>query len=233
MGRKKRKQKAAAGNGAKSQKGTAPPSKPQAAAKEASQAKVAPEEVVAAIVQSIAPPLFEEAQDAQKTEQAAMTDQAVKFVDAFRESGEAEALEAFEDAPPTLQEPGISRDARDADHPPAFEDHRAYPRIALAVEIGLETDSHFFSGLSGDVSEGGVFVQTYRDLPLGSEVEIEFALPTGRISTHGTVRWHRDNSDTAPPGLGIKFEDLADDARSLIHEFCEARAPLYYEVEHA
>ena len=159
----------------------------------------------------------------QSNKGAAPPKEAVKA--ATPESVVAAIVEAV--IPPLFEKEDESRAAEALDH------HRAFPRIALAVEIDLGTDSHFFSGLSGDVSEGGVFVQTYRDLPLGSEVDIEFELPTGRISTHGTVRWHRNPSDTAPPGLGIAFESLADEARSVIHEFCEHRAPLYYEVEHA
>jgi len=186
--------------------------KPEAAKPEAVKAEaVKPEEVVAAIVEAVAPPLFEEAP-----------------VRTPEPSG-VRAIEAAIESTPSLMEP----EQRHAERPPPYSDHRAYPRISLAVAIDLGSDSHFFSGLSGDVSEGGVFVQTYRELPLGSEVEIDFDLPTGRIQTHGTVRWHRSPSESAPPGVGIAFQELADEARSLIHEFCEARAPLYYDVEHA
>jgi len=112
------------------------------------------------------------------------------------------------------------------------EEHRAHPRVAVSVAIGLETESHFFSGLSGDISEGGVFVQTYRDLPVGSDVEVRFELPDGELTAHGRVRWHRSNSDSSPPGVGIAFEELDEEDREIIQRFCERRAPLYYEVEH-
>jgi len=49
-------------------------------------------------------------------------------------------------------------------------EHRAAPRTSLVVELHLASDSHFFSGLSGDISEGGVFVSTYRDLATGTPV---------------------------------------------------------------
>jgi uncharacterized protein (TIGR02266 family) len=110
---------------------------------------------------------------------------------------------------------------------------RACPRVALAVEIDFASESHFFAGLSGDLSEGGVFVETYRTLPVGSEVALEFSLPNGTVTTHGEVRWHRDASDSSPPGLGIAFADLSHEEKSVVHDFCKARAPLYYEVDHA
>jgi hypothetical protein len=45
------------------------------------------------------------------------------------------------------------------------------------------------------------------------------------------VRWIRLASESAPPGLGISFDELSDEARGLVHEFCQERPPLYYEVD--
>ena len=90
---------------------------------------------------------------------------------------------------------------------------------------------NFFSGLSGDISEGGVFVSTYRDLAAGSLVELEFALPGSDAPVHakGDVRWHRDGSAEAPPGVGIAFDELSPEHRKLIQRFCTMRPPLYYD----
>ncbi len=110
------------------------------------------------------------------------------------------------------------------------DNRRKHPRIALSVEIDLASESHFFSGLSGDVSEGGVFVETYRNIPVGSEVALDFALPNGTIHAHGEVKWHRNKSDTSPPGLGVEFEGLSDEQQKVISTFCARRAPLFYEV---
>ena len=110
-------------------------------------------------------------------------------------------------------------------------EHRAAPRASLVVELHLASDSHFFSGLSGDISEGGVFVSTYRDLATGTPVDLEFSLPGSERVVHakGEVRWHRSASPDAPPGVGIAFDELADEDRALIHRFCTLRPPLYYD----
>lgn len=112
-----------------------------------------------------------------------------------------------------------------------LEEHRATPRASLEVELHLASDSHFFSGLSGDISEGGVFVSTYRELATGTLVDLEFSLPgSDRVmKAKGEVRWHRSASPDAPPGVGIAFEELADDDRARIHHFCSVRPPLYYD----
>ena len=110
-------------------------------------------------------------------------------------------------------------------------EHRETQRVSLSVELHLASESHFFSGLSGNISEGGVFVSTYRALARGSLVEIDFSLPgsTRTVRARGEVRWHRDGSPDASPGVGIAFEDLSEEDRLAIQRFCSVRPPLYYE----
>jgi uncharacterized protein (TIGR02266 family) len=120
--------------------------------------------------------------------------------------------------------------AEEAEEKDARDNRRHHPRVALAVEIDLSSGSHFFSGLSGDLSEGGVFVETYRDIPVGSEVALEFDLPNGSVTAHGSVKWHRDHSDSSPPGVGVSFDDLSEEGKEIIVAFCSKRAPLYYDV---
>lgn len=111
------------------------------------------------------------------------------------------------------------------------EEQRASRRVAVAVDVHLASDSHFFSGLSGDISEGGLFLSTYRPLPIGSSVEVELSLPGSNAPLHarGEVRWLREHSTGQPQGVGISFDDLADDDRERIHRFCTMRPALYYD----
>ncbi len=114
---------------------------------------------------------------------------------------------------------------------PLPEEHRASRRVSLAVDIHLSSESHFFSGLSGDISEGGLFLSTYRALTVGTQVDVEFSLPGSEhpVQARGEVRWIREHSAEQPRGVGIAFEDLSDDDREEIHAFCSSRPPLYYE----
>jgi len=111
------------------------------------------------------------------------------------------------------------------------EEKRESQRVSLSVDIHLSSDSHFFSGLSGDISEGGLFLSTYRALAVGSPVALEFSLPGSHdaLRAKGEVRWLREHSTGQPQGVGIAFEELADDDRERIHRFCTMRPPLYYE----
>lgn len=117
--------------------------------------------------------------------------------------------------------------------PPDVVERRKSPRAFLETEVTFESADNFYTGFTEDVSEGGLFLATYDLRPMGSEIEVEFSLPSGHIvRTTGVVRWVRDPRDEepdAPPGLGIQFRELAPEDREAIQSFIEERAPLFYE----
>jgi uncharacterized protein (TIGR02266 family) len=113
---------------------------------------------------------------------------------------------------------------------PGATERRGAPRVRVEVEVSLASESHFFVGLTGDLSEGGLFVATWRKLPVGATLDVELALPDGPVIARGTVRWLRDAGDEGAPGVGVAFESLSDADRARIESFCAARAPWYYEV---
>jgi uncharacterized protein (TIGR02266 family) len=105
------------------------------------------------------------------------------------------------------------------------------PREKLEANVGATTESNFFVGFSGDISEGGVFVATYLTLSVGDLVELLVTLPGGFAKTiPGTVRFVRDPMDMdSEPGIGVRFDRLEDEARELILRFIRKRAPLFYD----
>jgi uncharacterized protein (TIGR02266 family) len=110
------------------------------------------------------------------------------------------------------------------------DDGRHHPRVELHVEIDLHSESHFFSGLSGDVSEGGLFAQTYRPLTIGQEVDVAFVLDGQDVRARAVVRWGRERTAHAEPGFGLEFVELPEEGRALVGAFCRTRSPLYYDV---
>jgi uncharacterized protein (TIGR02266 family) len=104
-------------------------------------------------------------------------------------------------------------------------------RVAIEVPVTLETSSVPYAGLTKDVSRGGIFVATWHEVPLGREVAIEVVLPESTIAARGVVRWRREPSEDAPPGVGVAFTSLDADARDALAAFCELREPLYYEAD--
>lgn len=146
-------------------------------------------------------------------------------------ASEAAAHEALAFETPSAAAEKREEEPHEVEEEQPQEEHRASPRISVSVDIHLSSDSHFFSGLSGDISEGGLFLSTYRPLAIGSEVDLEFSLPGSEQAVHarGEVRWLREHSAHEPRGVGIAFESLSEDDRERIHRFCTMRPPLYYE----
>jgi uncharacterized protein (TIGR02266 family) len=103
-------------------------------------------------------------------------------------------------------------------------------RVCIEVEIGLTSESHIYTGLSLDVSTGGVFVATYEPAPSGTAVSLYFVLPDGHVvNAEGVVRWTRDATEDAPPGMGVAFVSISDDSLGHIASFCASRPPLYFD----
>jgi uncharacterized protein (TIGR02266 family) len=108
---------------------------------------------------------------------------------------------------------------------------RSGPREKLEANVGATTESNFFVGFSGEISEGGVFIATYVTLPLGTPVEVLVTLPGGYASTiTGSVRFVRDPMDMdSEPGIGVRFDSLTAEQRELALRFIRKRPPLFYD----
>jgi uncharacterized protein (TIGR02266 family) len=123
------------------------------------------------------------------------------------------------------------QDATDAG--PAVTERRQHRRVALETGVGFASDNNFYTGFMEDISEGGLFLATYELQPIGTVIDLTFTLPNDQVvEVVGEVRWVRDPRDedpNAPPGMGIQFHELSEQARTSIHEFIAARAPIFYE----
>ena len=113
---------------------------------------------------------------------------------------------------------------------PADADGRTQRESELTVEFAQ--DSQFVVGLSEDLSCGGIFVATYRRLPLGTAVRLGIELPNGHVvEACGVVRWTRERDDGVDrQGLGVLFTEVSDGALAAIADYCRLRPPLYFEL---
>jgi uncharacterized protein (TIGR02266 family) len=95
------------------------------------------------------------------------------------------------------------------------------------------SDSQLYTGLSENLSEGGVFVATHVFRQIGETLDVTLTLPNSKpIHTVGEVRWIREvtgNAD-APPGIGLQFVLLTDEDAKTIGAFLLKRAPLFFEA---
>lgn len=113
-------------------------------------------------------------------------------------------------------------------------DERENRRENIYVAIDLFSEHNFWSGLSMNMSEGGVFVATHAHLPVGSKLLLNMLLPFEKapIVVQAEVRWTRDYTGQreVPPGLGLQFCDLDPVVMRKIRKFVGTmREPLLFE----
>lgn len=110
------------------------------------------------------------------------------------------------------------------------DERRRERRFGLKVFVGLESEHNFYTGLSRNISSGGLFIATHRPLDMGAEVELLFQLPSGGpMHTHGQVTWVRPADPARPdraPGMGVRFIDLSPEQSQQIRAFVRDRRPL-------
>lgn len=103
------------------------------------------------------------------------------------------------------------------------------PRQVIELEVGVTSESNFYVGFTENMSPSGVFVATFTPQPIGSKVEIALTLPDGSaMRLPGVVRWIREPSVDAWPGIGVELErvPLADEER--IRGFLALRDPIFH-----
>jgi uncharacterized protein (TIGR02266 family) len=133
--------------------------------------------------------------------------------------------------------PAAGNEKRHSSRAPAGDERRKYERLSLTAEVGLRSESNFYTGFSDDVSEGGLFVATYKLLPVGSTLEVSFWLPTGHeVTASAEVRWVRDTRSSddhghVSPGMGVRFVNLSGEHLSAIRQFTDMRPPMFYDDE--
>lgn len=136
-------------------------------------------------------------------------------------------------APPAS---GAPRRSPGAAPPPSDEDRRLRT-LQLQVEstLDMQSDTQFYTGLSGRIDEGGIFVATFDVKPINSKISVSFNLPGGEtIVAKGFVRWVREYNPAEPnivPGMGVGFTELREADRRAIERYLEQRAPLFYDDE--
>lgn len=116
-----------------------------------------------------------------------------------------------------------------------INEQRAHQRAPLEVEVSLESDHNFYTGLTSDISEGGIFVATHVLPRISERLEMTLTLPGSATSfvLRGVVCWVRELRvavDGCPPGFGMQWEALSQEATAAIQAFIEKRDSIFYDA---
>lgn len=86
---------------------------------------------------------------------------------------------------------------------------REHDRIPYAVRVQFRTASSFLVAYSMNLSRGGLFIETTEDIPGGSAIEVELAVPgTDHLRLLGVVAWRRaEAGPDGPAGIGVELQD--------------------------
>ena len=110
---------------------------------------------------------------------------------------------------------------------------RTAQRIDVEIEVTLTGPHTFFSGLTMDISEGGVFVATHQIFPIGTEFRMILFLGKEKLEIDSLVVWVRGEDSAMisgeEPGMGLKFIKLDSRSLAVISEFLKKREPILYD----
>jgi uncharacterized protein (TIGR02266 family) len=116
-----------------------------------------------------------------------------------------------------LDQPGFDPSERRAEH-----------RVPFETDVTLDAGGQLLTGLSSDVSLCGMFVATFRSLPVGTRLSLRFRLPSGYVAVTGEVVWTRRARPGIVAGMGIEFVSVADEAgEEALARFCGERPRSY------
>jgi uncharacterized protein (TIGR02266 family) len=87
------------------------------------------------------------------------------------------------------------------------DEKRRDAREAVTLFVEYEGADDLVGDFTENLSSGGTFVVTNRELPIGTPVQLVLSFPglLEPISIEGTVRWSRRDSDAGDAGAGIEF----------------------------
>ncbi len=114
---------------------------------------------------------------------------------------------------------------------------RAAERFDLEVKVDLESDHNFYTGLTQNISSGGLFIATSAIRKIGDRITLKFSLPGSPepVAVETEVRWIKENSALhradGSTGMGVRFVNLSPAAATAIQQFVESRESLYYDDE--
>ena len=108
------------------------------------------------------------------------------------------------------------------------EDKRRDDREPVTLFVEYDGADDLIGDFTENLSTGGTFVATNRELPIGTQVQLVLSFPglLEPIAIDGTVRWKRGAGGDGDPGAGIEFAPgPARDALAVVIDKVRSRDP--------
>lgn len=104
----------------------------------------------------------------------------------------------------------------------ANNEQRISPRVPLTLQVQYPEQEGFVADATENLSAGGVFVRTERDLKVGDALPLVLSFPglLAPLEVAGVVAWVRAAAAGSPAGVGVRIpEDASEDRRRLTEVF--------------
>jgi uncharacterized protein (TIGR02266 family) len=103
------------------------------------------------------------------------------------------------------------------------DNRRRSERLYHELPVAYRTVGSFLTDWATNISQGGIFINTRKPVPVGTVVRLIVQLPgaefpfdiSGRVTR--VAAW--DKRTIAAPGMAVEFIDLDGDKRARIEEF--------------
>jgi uncharacterized protein (TIGR02266 family) len=102
-------------------------------------------------------------------------------------------------------------------------DRRKGEREALTLKVEYDDAAGLVHDFTENISHGGTFVLTTRQLEVGTPVSLVLSFPglLQPLTLGGVVRWQR-SSPPEEQGVGVEFSDLSDENRARLEQVVAA-----------
>lgn len=104
------------------------------------------------------------------------------------------------------------------DHTKSFDDRRSQPRHNIRLDVNYRHGDNYLFSRSSNLSEMGIFLVTSDPLSTGTILDLRFAVPGDEnpVEVRGEVVWLEQGGSGIEPGMGIRFIDPTNEARSKV-----------------
>ena len=106
---------------------------------------------------------------------------------------------------------------------PGPDNKRVATRLHHELPVSYRSVGSFLSDWATNISQGGLFINTRKPLPVGTDVKILIQLPGAAFPYELAGRVARvtefDNAANMVPGMGVQFTAIDDGKKREIDEF--------------
>jgi uncharacterized protein (TIGR02266 family) len=109
---------------------------------------------------------------------------------------------------------------------------RRATRAPCYAHVTIQAGGEVFYGMTGDISEGGLFIATFDKMPDEGEIRLSFAIPKDTpelVEAKGRVVWINNKRNPVrgnlPEGFGVEFSSISPEQLAEIRAFIASALP--------